>query len=301
MDMSVPSSRKSIVTLYLCLIFRSSMGLAQTVSQPACTPSQSTPAYVPSLTFEVASVRRSAVDPNGFTVSGDFKPLDSGNLYLQNFDLNNLLALAYEVDWNQIEGLDKKMDRVFYNIIAKSDDATNKKLAAMPKDHLDLEHQHMIQVLLADRFHLKTHWETRSGETYNLVVAKPGKLVSTGAPPTAEEVKSFGDTPIPSLYQRGDSARGFEFIGHGASVSELTSMLASQFGKPVNDKTGLIGKYDFDLMYYQTRSDDRADDETNPRPPLETAIREQLGLKLVPSHGAKRFLVIDHVEALSDN
>ena len=78
-------------------------------------------------------------------------------------------------------------------------------------------------------------------------------------------------------------------------------MLADQFGHPVNDKTNLTGKYDFDLKTYQVRADDRKDDETNPWPPLETAIQDQLGLKLVHSHGPTRVLVIDHIEKPSPN
>jgi uncharacterized protein (TIGR03435 family) len=66
-------------------------------------------------------------------------------------------------------------------------------------------------------------------------------------------------------------------------------MLTGQFGTPVNDLTGLSGKYDFDLKTYQTSDTGRQIDETNPWPPLETAIRDQLGLKLVRSHGLWSF------------
>jgi uncharacterized protein (TIGR03435 family) len=299
---SVHNLRNRLATLCACLIFAAPMCSGQTASPSVPTTSATTSAYVPTLTFDVASVKRSQVDINqGITVGGDFQPADSGNLYLQNFDLDNLFAIAYGVDFYQILGLDEGSDRAYYNIQAKSDDATNQKLARLPKEQLNLEHQHMIQVLLAERFHLKTHWETRRGETYDMVVAKPGKLQSTGAPPTAKELTVFGDHPIPPLYQIGGSTKGFEYIGHGASTADIAAALTGQFGKPVIDKTGLTGKYDFDLKYFQIRSDERTDEETNPWPPLETAIQQQLGLKAVPSHGPTRVLIIDHIEPLSEN
>ena len=67
------------------------------------------------------------------------------------------------------------------------------------------------------------------------------------------------------------------------------------------DKTGLTGKYDFDLKTYQTRSSERKDSETNPWPPLEDAIQDQLGLKLVSAKGPVPVLVIDHVEKPGEN
>jgi uncharacterized protein (TIGR03435 family) len=61
----------------------------------------------------------------------------------------------------------------------------------------DAEQQHMMQALLADRFKLKTHWETREGDIYNLVVAKGGpKLGAEGSmPPTAGRFEDVWGTP----------------------------------------------------------------------------------------------------------
>ena len=94
-----------------------------------------------------------------------------------------------------------------------------------------------MQVLLAERFKLKVHWETRDGKTYDLVVAKAGRLRSTGAGPSAEELKNWGDHP-PPLYQKGSSMRGFEYVAHGATTGEIAKMLEMHFGAPVSDKQG---------------------------------------------------------------
>jgi uncharacterized protein (TIGR03435 family) len=60
-------------------------------------------------------------------------------------------------------------------------------------------------------------------------------------------------------------------------------------------------KYDFDLKSYQTYTSQRKDDETNPWPTLAQAIQEQLGLKIVPTHGPVPMLVIEHVQGPSEN
>ena len=165
--------------------------------------------------------------------------------------------------------------RVILDVEAKLDDANDQKLAKLTSAQIDLEHQHMAQALLADRFHLKAHWEDRRGETYDLVVAKPGKMSSTGPAPTAEELKDFGTHPIPPLYQSGDGVRGYEYIAHGASTADIASMLTMQFGKPVTDKTGLTGKYYFDLKYHNLFADDHGNDDptSGPRwiPPSTTS------------------------------
>jgi uncharacterized protein (TIGR03435 family) len=60
-------------------------------------------------------------------------------------------------------------------IEAKGDSEANAKMAALTKEQQRAEQQHMLQVLLEERFKLKTHWETKEGDVYNLVVAKGGR------------------------------------------------------------------------------------------------------------------------------
>jgi uncharacterized protein (TIGR03435 family) len=283
-----------LASLCLCMLLAPSLCCAQSTPPPAST-------YTPTMTFDVASVKHSKIPTSGsFVVGGGFNPNNSGNLILTNFDMPNLLALAYGVERNQIVDLRADIHDM-YVVEAKLDDTDNQKLAKLTSVQIDLEHAHMLQTLLADRFHLKAHWEDRPGETYDLVVAKPGKLSATVVPPTAEELKDFGDHPIPPLYQSGDGVRGYEYIAHAASAADIASMLTMQFGKPVNDKTNLTGKYYFDLKYHNLFPDDRGNDDPNVWPPLDTAIHDQLGLKIIPSHGNVHVLVIDHIEPLTEN
>jgi uncharacterized protein (TIGR03435 family) len=236
-------------------------------------------------------------------VSGSFPA--PGSFRATNLSIENLLFTAYDTGgYYRISGVPDSMSRSMFNIEAKADDSTADKLAKLSREQQKQEQQHMLQALLADRFNLKIHWATTEGGVYNLVVKNGSKLSeSTGAPPTSEELSEFGADPIPALYQRGDSGSGFDFVAHACSIDDIVEMLEFQFNCPVIDKTGLHGKYDFVLRYYGTRMSDRDDDpsDNNPRPPLDQAIQDQLGLKVEQAKGPVRLLVIDHVEAPSDN
>jgi uncharacterized protein (TIGR03435 family) len=205
------------------------------------------------------------------------------------------------VRWDQIVGLKERYG--MFNIQAKSDHDADEKLAHLTKSQEELEHQHMLQQLLADRFQLKTHWEMRETNAYDLVIGKKGLKMqeSKGEPPSAEELQSFHGSPIPALYQRGSSNTSFDFVAHNCPMNDIVEMLSGQMGRPVTDKTGLSGKYNFVLHYLDARITDREADDQNPTPTLDQAIQDQLGLKLEPSKAQGRFLIIDHIAKPSDN
>jgi uncharacterized protein (TIGR03435 family) len=273
---------------------------AQSGAPPAAASSP-TAAYVPTLTFDVASIRQSET-AYSYTVSGHFSP-HSGTLRVTNFSVENILHLAFGSDhYYQISGVPDSFRHAMFNIQAKADDSADERLAKLTNEQQTMEQQHMVQVLLADRFHLKAHWETQDGEVYNLVAKNRGKLHETkNDPPTPDDVKAFGGRPVPPLYQQGDSRNGFDFVAHACPIEMIVRMLAGQFGRPVRDKTGLTGKYDFVLHYFGTKDSDWDGKESNPLPPLETAIQDQLGLKLEPAKGPVAVLVIDHLDKPSEN
>jgi bla regulator protein blaR1 len=268
---------------------------------PTPLPAANTP-YIPTLTFDVASVREAKVDYNaGITVSGSFTP-HTTNFHATNWSILNLVASAYRANSYQISGIPADLQRTVFNVQARSDSAADETIAKLDKKQQQLEQQHLLQGLLADRFNLKVHWETRQGDVYNLVITKGGsRLRFTGEPPSAEELKNWGDHPIPPLYQHGDSRREFDYTAHACQMQDIIDLLTGQFGRPVIDKTGLTGKYDFVLKTHDTRVSDRRDDDPSTLPTLETAIQDQLGLKLEPAKGPAQFLVIDHIEKPSEN
>jgi uncharacterized protein (TIGR03435 family) len=112
-------------------------------------------------------------------------------------------------------------------------------------------------------------------------------------------LKYFGQ-PVIALHQVNDG-QGYDFIAHGCSMPEWAAELTGQFGRPVIDKTGLTGKYDFVVKYKDRWDSDRAPDDPDPKPPLDRALREQLGLKVDAAKGPIKILVIDHLEKPSEN
>jgi uncharacterized protein (TIGR03435 family) len=280
----------------------SAIAASVVLAQPGVSPhdSNANGAYVPTMTFEVASIRQSPPPADSYTVSASFSP-HSSSFRATYLNVATLLAFAYNVRGDQIQGLPDWP--AMFNVQAKSDNDIDQRLAQLTQDQENMEHQHMLQTLLADRFKLKIHWETRQGPTYDLVVAKKGPKMqlAKGESASAEEQKVWGDRPIPSLYQRGDSRVGFDFVAHGCSMSDLAETLAAQFSRPVVDRTGLKGKYDFTLQYQDARLSERGADDLNPTPTLDMAIQDQLGLKLEPAKGPIQFLVIDHIEKPSEN
>jgi uncharacterized protein (TIGR03435 family) len=258
--------------------------------------------YVPTMTFDVASVRESQVDAQkGFTVGGGFTP-HTTMLRGSNLDIGNLLVMAYDLQHYQLDGVPQQFRGVYFNVSAKADSDADARLATLSNEQQRLEQQHMLQVLLADRFKLRVHWETKERDVYNLMVAKGGPKLGAenSKPPTADELKWLGDHLVPPLYQRNDG-KGYDFFGHGCRMEQLVPILAGQFGRPVIDKTGLTGKYDFVLKYSGRWDSDRAADDMDPLLPMDQAIQQELGLKVEAAKGPVQVLVIDHLEKPSEN
>ena len=259
--------------------------------------------YVATMTFDVASVRENKnLDPSaGFTVGGQFVPL-STTFRATNWDIENLITSAYGIDHYQLVNVPKWPWPTMFMIEAKGDSEADAKIAKLTGEQQMAEQRHMLQVLLQDRFKLKTHWETKEGDIYNLVVAKGGpKLGAEGSmPKTAEELKMFGGSSGPPFYQKNDG-QGYDFVAHGCSMSQLVMIFTGQFGRPVIDKTQLTGKYDFVLKYKGRWDRDRNADDMDPTPPMDQALREELGLKLEAAKGPVKLLVIDHIDKPSEN
>lgn len=298
----------SVVLFPLLGLLMIRMAEGQTSPKPTPGPEQSPTTadkpYVPTLTYDVASVREEHIawGPTGPTVwTGGEARLNRSSIRLVNWDIENLLWFAYDVRRQQILDLPRWPWPTVFTIQAKGDDAADTKLASLSQEQQRLEQEHMMQALLADRFKLRAHWDQSGGYSYALVVAKPGRIQeSNGAPPTEAEIKRFGDHPVPALYQRNDG-RGYDWVGHGATMKDLAPVLSVQMGAPVTDETGLPGKYDFVLKYCGATDHDRVPDDLDPTPPLDQAIQDQLGLKLERRRDSIPRLIIDHIEKPSEN
>jgi uncharacterized protein (TIGR03435 family) len=286
----------------MALAVPSSMGQAGATAAPTSSSPENDP-FVATMTFDVASMRENKdIDVNtGITVSGHFVP-HTTTLRVTNWSIENLISYAYAIDLYQIVGAPKWPWPTLFVIEAGGDSEADAKMATLTKEQQWAEQQHMLQALLEERFKLKTHWETKEGDVYNLVVAKGGpKLRAEGSmPPSADESKNFGDRPVPALYQKNDG-QGYDFIAHGCSMGGLVGTLTSQFGRPVMDKTGLTGKYDFVLRYRGRWDRDRSADDLDSTTPMDRALQEELGLKVEGAKGWVKVLVIDHIDKPSEN
>jgi uncharacterized protein (TIGR03435 family) len=268
---------------------------AHASSLPANVP------YTPTMTFDVASVRESNPGSEMHRVGGGFAA-HSSNLELENVPLSWLLQIGYGADLHHITGQPDWTGQMAFNVQAKSDEALDQKLGSLSKENERLEQQHMMQVLLAERFKLKAHWATQESNIYNLVLAKGGsKLQPAGSmPPTPEELKWLGDSKTPPpLHQQSDGRLGYELYGHDCPIESLVQMIGGMLHRDVVNDTGLSGKFDFHIRYHTPR--DERDEDPAMWLPLTDALEDQLGLKLKPGLGTVKVLVIDHVEKPSEN
>jgi bla regulator protein BlaR1 len=248
-----------------------------TSAQPATSP----------LTFEVASVRPSGPDARGFI---GFLP--GGGLRVVGISLKTLITLAYNVLDVQVNS-----DRFDINAQAEAarapEDATAdpaKLTEAQRMTMADLAKER-LRNLLADRFQLTIHRETKEQQVYTLVVGKNG--------PKVKETKDGN-----GMMRMG---RGM-LHGEGVPLGFLATAMSGHLGRSVIDKTGLTGKYDIDLRWSPDPGQagagpfgelPQAPDPNGPS--IFTAVQEQLGLRLESQKAPVETLVIDRVERPSEN
>lgn len=234
--------------------------------------------------FETASVKRTNVC--------EFKTsLDPAALTLNGVPLKVVLMQAFNVKTDQIEG-PSWLDADCFAISAKiPEGATRDQLPAM------------LQALLTERFKLASHKEERPRSGYALLVDKGGP--------------KFKEDDLKATFM-GKSPQGssrFGFAGHGQlkgvmTMATLAGYLSKRGYGPVQDLTGLTGKYDIELSWatdpaFEPRSPEAT--ASAPTPPsavspaepeanLFAALRESLGLKLERRKVSVEFVVIDHIE-----
>jgi uncharacterized protein (TIGR03435 family) len=245
------------------------------------------------LSFDVVSVKPS--DPAKQHLALYWRQPDG--LKWDGVPLSVMIANAYGVSpivKGQLEGGPAWMGSQAFDINAKVDAETTARWSKMTQHAVDEERGSMIRSLLTDRFHLKFHHETREMPALALRVAKGGSKLQH---PKPEHDLQVG-VPVSRINFLGHG----HWEGHSALMSNLARSLASQpeiAGRPVIDKTGLTGGYDFTLRW---APDDSTPADPNAQwPSLFTAINEQLGLRLTPEKQPIDIIVVDSVEMPSEN
>jgi uncharacterized protein (TIGR03435 family) len=162
----------------------------------------------------------------------------------------------------------------------------------------------MLRSLLEDRFKLSVHRETREMPIYALVVARSdGRLGPRIRRPTSDYCeqarkgvagKPGAAPPLQTNPVCGLRGSNGELTAGAYPMSEFSRSLAGEAGRIVVDRTGLTGEWDFDLKW----SPPNAPNPDPDRPPIFTALQEQLGLRLEATTGPVEVVVIDRVEPL---
>jgi uncharacterized protein (TIGR03435 family) len=237
--------------------------------------------------FEAASVKHS--DPNAKslganTCTGGPGTSDPGMLHCTNSSLALLVMLAYDVKWYKLVSPDWVIQggsQSGYDVTAKIPPETSKG-----------DYRLMLQRLLADRFHLAVHLEDRELPIYSLVSGKgKPKMIPSSAP-----------APPGPRFTASFVGNHFHWAFHNTLMKDLAGGLETQFWNNVTDETGLSVEYDFTLDFIPPESwqakmgwspSSAIADDT---PALDTAISQQLGLRLEKGKGPVQVLVVDKAD-----
>lgn len=239
------------------------------------------------LTFEVASIKPSNPDTQG----GFIQFMPGGGLKMTGIPLRGMITFAYDVRDFQISGGPGWLGTERFDVMARPEHAAAEglqDLSKMTDDQRKTVREQMgerLRALLADRFQLVVHKETKEQPIYALVVSKNGaKLKEAKAEVGARQGMSMN--------------RG-RLEGMAAPMEMLGQTLSNVTGRPVIDKTGLTGKYDFVLEWTPDMA--ATGDSAPVGPTIFTALQEQLGLKLESQKGPIQNIVIDRAEKPSEN
>ena len=262
------------------------------------------------LLFEVASIKPNKAPLSMITANQE----PGGRFVATNQSVKDLIGLAYKIRDSQIIGGPAWLGTDRFDINARAD----RELPPFnPTESGPLEQ--MLQSLLADRFKLVAHRETRELPIFALVMARSDGRPGEKLRPSSTDCASVfadraragqpgplvaGDRPTCGMVVSPWSIR----IG-GGPLSQLTMVLTNMTNRFVVDRTGLSGNYDVDLqwtpqgMRIGRPPGDNPPGPAFPAPPpdangasLETAIQEQLGLKLDPQRGPVPVLVIERAD-----
>jgi len=262
--------------------------------------------------FEVASIHENRSDEKPYS---NF-PLSPGPQFAPvagNFSARNLLLLQYIVfafkpaDTYQLQTLRATLPDwvrgAHFDIEARA-----------PGNPTKEEFRLMVQSLLESRFHIAVHRETREVPVFSLVLAKPGKLGPQLHPHPADD-PGCSKSPLPQIapgtypavcgeaasvvpVTPGDLALAGRNVAIPRIVVGLTNS-SNNIERPILDRTNLTGAYDFKLEWTPEQNGPATFDATGSS--FLEAIRDQLGMKLIPARGPVEVLLLDHIDHLTEN
>lgn len=287
-----------------CVTLSTTMSIwAQTHTEPPATASQSaamqqadasSATQLPTPAFDVASIH-----PNNSDHTARTRIYSYGNqvhFIAVNATPMQLLQYAWNLPSSRILGASGWATSSKYDIEAKSDQAIADKFALLSYPDAKDQLLKMVQLLLADRFHLAAHRESRELPVYELVAAKGGVKFS----PVKDGPKNIVD----SNSRGGNVSMTITRSSH--AMNDLAEMLYRYTGRVVLDGTGLSGVYSISLTFTADDSrsavpDTQTTSSTDGAVSVFTALKEQLGLELKSSKGPVEVLVVDHMDLSTEN
>ena len=242
-------------------------------------------AQEPKLTseFEVASLKqldrqmeKGQQDLSFVGKSGKLFQITGNRITIQG-TLRKLISAAYDVKDYQIAGTPEWGGTLVYALTAES-----------PGDAVPTQEQvrPMLKALLAERFQLKLHRDTKELPVYHLAMVKKSNFLK---PAGADETFHWDLTPGPGGTLRSKATR--------ESIADFVQLVGVSADRPVVDKTGLTGDIDYDILI--TAPDGRTPEDVNRA--ILYAVIDQLGLKLESTKAPVDVFVIDHVEKPTAN
>lgn len=278
-----------------------------------------TPAGTPGAEFDAASIRANPPE-SGFhaapeSITGGPGSTDPGMFRCSKCTLATLISKAFELQNYQFPARASLTDHTF------------EVVARIPAGATPEAFHIMLQNLLKDRFGLAYHYTEKKLRGYQLVLAKNGSKLKESTDNPRPAVAEDKDT---HQFGHGDAGArnglsvffgSARFRGDHQTTADVAQLLSDQLALPVNDQTGLAGKYDISLAWTGNvpHSGNHAEGAWSdaghgdhgggggagsmPREPsgpsLFDAVQAQLGLKLVPAEQTQvRVFAIDHVEPL---
>ena len=245
--------------------------------------------------FDVVSVKPTQPGTRGTS----FGSRPGGRWAMTNRTISTLIRAAYPTPVNELFGAPAWVMSDPYDVDARAGES-------VPAEDITL----MLRRLLAERFKLRMHYETRELPVYALVIAgkdgKPGaglvrSTIDCEAVRAARQAGRTYEGPAPAngappcAWTSEYASNGPTTRFGGLPLSRLSESLGQPDGRVVIDKTGLTGNYEFTLRYTDKTA------PTDDTPSLFTALQEQLGLRLVPDRAPLQVVVIDGIERPTEN
>ena len=249
--------------------------------------------------FEVISIRP---HPPGYWPTFQYSRFTADGYICKNCYVQALLIDAYDLrdpklGPNLIPGAPKWIRTDWYDVQAKMSEPEIEKMRTLSVKEQKVFGRQLLQSLLADRFKLAVRPETTEAPAYELRLAKNGPRNMKKAADGENEAVDWIDSGYGQY--------------HGVSLAPLVKLLEMLTDCPVADKTGLSGKYDFELQWARTPAKISPpgisavpalpEDAATSRPSIFAALREQLGLELKPVKAPLQSIVIEHIEKPSPN